>query len=108
MRQTLQNVIWNPTAKYLSSVSLWKYGFTVKVQVYKSLEKTLPVNLVSKAMRSVNIIEYSIKNRVKTNFLQKFSSDYDAIISVYSNIAKMANVEAKKQTFKGLKRTFWG
>jgi len=39
-------------------------------------------------MRSVNIIGYSIKNRAGTNFSWKFSSDYDAIISVYSKIRK--------------------
>jgi len=39
----------------------------------------------SKAMRSMNIIKYLIKNQVGTDF----SSDYDTIISVHLNIAKM-------------------
>jgi len=40
-------------------------------------------------MRSVNIIEYSIKIRVGTKFLQKFWTDFNAIISAILNVSKM-------------------
>jgi len=43
-----------------------------------------------KVMRSMNIIKYLIKNQVQRNILQKYSSDYHAIFSVFLNIAKMA------------------
>ncbi len=81
----------------------------------------------TKAMRSVNLIEYSIKNRVETNIWQKYSSDYDAIIFVNSNLPAIFlcrkfeyygnNFEKivillafgnAKKTFWGWKRTFKG
>jgi hypothetical protein len=39
------------------------------------------VKVLGKAMRSENIIEYSIKNQVETNISQKYSSEYHAIFS---------------------------
>jgi len=42
--------------------------------------------LSSKAMRSVNIIEYSIKNRVETNISVTEKSDYYAIIFLFYGI----------------------
>ncbi len=71
-----------------------------------------------KAMRSVNIIEYSIKNRVETNISRNYSSDYHTIFSAYLNMSKMSvfcrnsnNTEifSRKSSFFGLwKCTFWG
>ncbi len=44
------------------------------------------VKVLGKAMRSENIIEYSIKNQVETNISQKYSSDYDAILFLMNNL----------------------
>jgi len=41
-------------------------------------------------MHSVNIIEYSIKNWAETIISQKFWIKFYAIISVFSNVSKMA------------------
>jgi len=60
------------------------------VHLKDRLRKGHLISLMStKAMHSVNIIEYLIKNRVGTKFLQKLSFDYNAIISTYSNMAKI-------------------
>ncbi len=55
-----------------------------------------------KALHTEIIIEYSIKNQVETHFLQKFSYDYDAIISVFY----FAKHETNETTFLTLKCTF--
>jgi hypothetical protein len=47
------------------------------------------VRVCGKAMRSVNIIEFSIKNRVEMNISRKYSSNYHAIFFVHSNVSKM-------------------
>jgi len=40
--------------------------------------------LQTKALHTVIVIEYSIKNQARTKFLQKISSDYDAVNFVYT------------------------
>jgi len=45
---------------------------------------------VSKAMRSVNIIEYSIIMQIESNISRIFWTDYNAIISVFLHVSKMA------------------
>jgi len=67
---------------YVTKNSKSIQSFFIDLGVLK-LKATQGLNI--KAMRSVSIIEYSIKNRVETNISQKFSSDFHAIISVNSN-----------------------
>jgi len=60
-------------------------------------------------MRSVNIIEYSIKNQVETNISQKYSSDYHTIFSVFLNIVKIDVFHVTQNKTKEIlnkKRTF--
>ncbi len=53
-------------------------------QHQRVLTGKLNVRVMTKALRSVIIIKFSIKIRVGTSFLQKYKFDFDAIYSVYT------------------------
>jgi len=66
-------------------------------------------------MRSVNIIEYAIKNRVGTNFSRKFRTNFYSIFSyqflvsemtVFHRNSNLAKIFSKKTFIWGQKRTF--
>jgi len=63
--------------------------------------------LCSKAMRSMNIIEYSIIIRVGTIFSQKFQSNYNTIFSVFLNMSKISMFCVLQNKTKLIMKHWW-